>query len=84
MKVVTFETTDGKIRYLLVDAGGVPVDEVRQFLKFEDNRGMARNTLKQKCIHLKHFYTFLQQKKIRYRAVTVDDLAAYIDRMDSI
>ena len=43
MKVVTFETTDGKVRYLLVDAGGVPIEEVRQFLKFEDNRGMARN-----------------------------------------
>ena len=42
MKVVTFETTDGKVRYLLVDAGGVPIGEVRQFLKFEDNRGMAR------------------------------------------
>ena len=78
MKVVTFKTTDGKVRYLLVDAGGVPVEEVRQFLKFEDNRGMACNTLKQKCIHLKHFYTFLQQKRIKYRTVTVDDLAAYI------
>ena len=77
MKVVTFETTDGKVRYLLVDAGGVPIEEVRQFLKFEDNRGMARNTLKQKCIHLKHFYTFLQQRRIRYKDVTVDDLAAY-------
>ena len=78
MKVVTFETTDGKVRYLLVDAGGVPIEEVRQFLKFEDNRGMARNTLKQKCIHLKHFYTFLQQRRIKYKDVNVDDLAAYI------
>ena len=59
---------------LLVDAGGVPVEEVRQFLRFEDNRGMARNTLKQKCIHLKHFYTFLQQKRMKYRTVTVDDI----------
>ena len=61
MKVVTFETTDGKERYLLVDTGGVPIEEARLFLRFEDNRGLARNTLKQKCIHLKHFYTFLQQ-----------------------
>lgn len=58
MKVVTFETTDGKERYLLVDTGGVPIEEARLFLRFEDNRGLARNTLKQKCIHLKHFYTF--------------------------
>lgn len=78
MKVVTFETTDGKERYLLVDAGGVPIEEVRLFLRFEDNRGLARNTLKQKCIHLKHFYTFLQQKRIKYKDVTVDDLASYI------
>lgn len=78
MKVVTFETVDGKVRYLLADNGGVPVEEVKAFLKFEDNRGLARNTLKQKCIHLKHFYTFLTQRRRHYTMVTVDDLASYI------
>lgn len=48
------------------------------FLRFEDNRGLTRNTLKQKCIHLKHFYTFLHQKRIKHKDVTVDDLASYI------
>ena len=37
MKVVTFETTDGKERHLLVDTGGVPIEEARLFLRFEDN-----------------------------------------------
>ena len=60
MKVVTFETTDGKERYLLVDAGGVPIEEVRLFLKFEDNRGLARNTLKQQSRRLSPLHRLRQ------------------------
>lgn len=78
MKVVAFETTDGKTRYYLADDNDVPVEPVLEYLRFGDNRGLARNTLKLLCIQLKHFYTFLGQKGIDYEAVTVDHLAEFI------
>ena len=78
MKVVTFETTEGKTRYYLADDNDVPEESVLEYLRFGDNRGLARNTLKLHCIHLKHFYTFLGQKEIDYRDVTVDHLAEFI------
>lgn len=78
MIVVTFETSDGKTRYYLADDNAVPVQEVLDYLRFEDNRGLARNTLRLHCIHMKHFYSFLEQKKLNYMEVTVDKLAEFI------
>lgn len=78
MEVVTFETSDGKIRYYLADDNAVPIQPVLNYLRFEDNRGLARNTLRLHCIQMKHFYKFLEQKKLEYTQVTVDNLAEFI------
>ena len=78
MKVVTFETSEGKTRYYLADDNEAPIGPVLRYLKFEDNRCLARNTLRMHCIHLKHFYTFREQKSLEYTDVTVDHLAKFI------
>lgn len=78
MKVVTFKTMDGRTRYYLAGDNENPVEPVLNYLRFEDNRGLARNTLRLHCIQLKHFYTFLEQKKLEYTDVTVDNLAEMI------
>lgn len=78
MKVITFETSDGKTRYYLADDNEVPVSPVLNYLRFEDNRCLARNTLRMRCIHMKHFYTFLEQKGMEHTGVTVDHLAEFI------
>lgn len=78
MKVVTFETMDGRTRYYLAGDNENPVESVLNYLRFEDNRGLARNALRLHCIQLKHFYTFLEQKKLEYTDVTVDNLAEMI------
>lgn len=78
MVVVTFETSDGKTRYYLADDNAVPIQPVLDYLRFEDNRGFARNTLRLHCIQMKHFYTFLEQKELEYTQVTVDNLAEFI------
>lgn len=44
MEVVTFETSDGKTRYYLADDNAVPIQPVLNYLRFEDNRGLARNS----------------------------------------
>ena len=78
MVVVTFETNDGKTRYYLADDNAVPVQPVLNYLRFEDDRGLARNTLRLHCIHMKHFYSFLEQKELKYTEVTVDHLAEFV------
>ena len=78
MKIVTFETSDGKTRYYLADDNEAPVKLVLDYLRFEDNRSLARNTLRMHCIHMKHFFTFMEQKGIEYTDVTVDRLAEFI------
>ncbi len=78
MVVVTFETCDGRTRYYLADDDSVPVQPVLNYLRFEDDRGLARNTLRLHCIQMKHFYSFLEQKKLKYTEVTVDHLAEFI------
>ncbi len=78
MVVVTFETSDGRTRYYLADDDSVPVEPVLNYLRFEDDRGLARNTLRLHCIHMKHFYTFLEQNRLKYTEVTVDHLAGFI------
>ena len=46
MQVVTVETSAGQTRYYLANDDGIPVDPVLQYLRFRDNGGAARNTLR--------------------------------------
>lgn len=78
MKTVEFKTPDGRTRYYLADENGLPVEPVLQFLQFRDNAGYARNTLKAECIHLMHYFRFLEERKKDYRDVTVDDIARFV------
>lgn len=78
MKVVELKTVDGRVRYYLADETGVPVQPVLKYLKFKDNAGYARNTLRMHCIHLKHFFTYLGEAGKGYEQVNIDDLAGFL------
>ncbi|MDD4460267.1 MAG: tyrosine-type recombinase/integrase [Proteiniphilum sp.] len=78
MKVVELKTVDGRIRYYLADDAGAPVPPVLKYLKFKDNAGYARNTLRMHCIHLKHFFTYLGEAGKDYEQVNIDDLAGFL------
>ena len=78
MKVVEVTTTDKKTRYYLADDTGAPVEPVLMYLKFKDNAGYARNTLRMHCIHLKHYFTFLRETDRDYEKANVDTLARFI------
>lgn len=78
MKVVELKTVDGRIRYYLADDSGIPVPPVLKYLKFKDNSGYARNTLRMHCIHLKHFFTYLGEVGKDYEQVSIDDLAGFL------
>jgi len=78
MKVVEFKTVDGRTRYYLADVTGKPVEPALKYLRFKDNAGYARNTLRSQCIHLKHFFTYLEELSKQYEDVSLDDLARFI------
>jgi hypothetical protein len=78
MKTVEFKTTDGRTRYYLAGEDGLPVEPVMKFLKFRDAAGYARNTLKGECIHLMHYFEFLEERGTQYEKVTIDDLARFV------
>lgn len=78
MHVVTVETSTRQTRYYLAQDDGTPVEPVLQYLKFRDNGGAARNTLRQACFFLKHYFTYLEKRGLRWQAVTIDDLADFL------
>lgn len=78
MKTVEFKTTDGRTRYYLSGDDGLPVEPVLQFLKFRDAAGYARNTLKGECIHLMHYFEFLEERGRNHEEVTIDDIARFV------
>lgn len=78
MKTVEFKTTEGRTRYYLAGEDGLPVEPVMKFLKFRDAAGYARNTLRGECIHLMHYFEFLEKRGKRYEDVTIDDIARFV------
>jgi len=80
MKTVEFKTTDGRTRYYLAGEDGLPVEPVMKFLKFRDAAGYARNTLKGECIHLMHYFEFLEERGTQYEKVTPAHAAETINK----
>lgn len=78
MKVVELKTVEGKVRYYLADDTGASVQPVLKYLRFKDNTGYARNTLRMHCIHLKHFFTYLGEAERDYGQVNIDDIAGFL------
>ena len=78
MKTVSCRTPEGKTRYYLADDSGRPVKEVMDYLKFRDNQGKARNTLRLNCYQLQNFFTFLDEKGVSLEKVTIDDVAEFM------
>lgn len=78
MKTVMCKTPEGKTRYYLADEMGIPVPEVMDYLKFLDNQGKARNTLRLSCYQLQNYYQYLWEAGKDYRKVSIDDIAEFM------
>ncbi|PEU13474.1 tyrosine-type recombinase/integrase [Bacillus sp. AFS019443] len=78
MRVEEVITSDNKTRYMLVNRYGEMVMPVMKFLKYKDNTGTARNTLRSYCYALKLYFEFLEQRGISYTDVGIDELAEFI------
>lgn len=64
--------------YLLLDNHYEIVVPVMRFIKYLDNTGKSPNTVKTYCYHLKQFYVFIGQRKIRLEDVNFEELANFI------
>lgn len=78
MRVETVLTSANQERYILLDHNGDLVEPVLRYLKFKDNSGAARNSLKTYCQHLKQFFEFLYQEKLDYRDIGIDKMASFL------
>lgn len=78
MRVETFKTSNGVTRYILIDSVGNPIEPVLRFLRFKDNCGRARNTLKANCFHLKLYFEYLEAIEMCFDEVGIDELAGFI------
>lgn len=78
MRVETVVTSNNKTRYILLNGAGDPVEPVLKYLKYKDNTGAARNTLRAYCYHLKLFYEYLEQEQLDYRDIGLDEMAAFM------
>lgn len=78
MKTVKCKTPAGKTRYYLADESGAPVQVVLNYLKFRDNQGLARNTLRLNCYQLQSYFTYLSEAGTSYDQISIDDLAEFM------
>lgn len=78
MRVETVVTPNNKTRYILLNDAGDPVEPVLKYLKYKDNTGAARNTLRAYCYHLKLFFEYLEQEQLDYRDIGLDEMAAFM------
>ena len=78
MRVESFKTSKGLTRYVLVGSSGAPLEPVLHFLRFKDYCGMARNTLKAYCYHLKHYFDYLEAVGTAFEDVGIDELAGFL------
>ena len=76
MRVESFTSTNGLTRYFLVDSSGVPIDAVLKFLRFKDNCGRARNTLRAYCFHLKSYFEYLESIGMTFSQIGIKQLKA--------
>ena len=79
MEVVKVKTEEGKERYFVVDDTGIPIEPILKFIRFKDNTGSARNTLRMYCQHLKLYFEYLEQRELDFQEVTIDDLALFVN-----
>jgi integrase len=79
MEVVKVKTEDDKERYYVADEDGLPIEPILKFIRFKDNTDYARNTLRMYCQHLKLYFEYLQERKVDFKRVTIDDLSLFVN-----
>lgn len=70
--------SENRNAYLLLDTNGKPIPPVAKYMKFLYNRECSSNTLKTYCTALKHYFTYLNEKKLSYKNISFEGLSNFI------
>lgn len=79
MEVVKLLNDEDKERYYVADNNGLPIEPVLKFIRFKDNTDYARNTLRAYCQHLKLYFEYLEQERLDFQKVTIDNLSLFVN-----
>jgi integrase len=79
MEVVKVRTEDNEERYYVADDEGRPIRPILKFIRFKDNTKCTKNTLRMYCQHLKLFFEYLEQRKLDFQEVTIDELILFLN-----
>jgi integrase/recombinase XerD len=78
VQVVEIETQEQQKRYVVIDEHGALVRPVVQYLKYLDQIGSARHTLRSYAASLRLYWEFLSQQQLAWQQVELDDLAQFV------
>ena len=71
-------TPDEHVRYVVVDAEGSVVAPITGYLRYLDDTGKARNTLRVYGLGLAHYFAYLSEKDLDYRSTGVRARAGFV------
>jgi len=77
-RLTTVITPEGHVRYVVVNAEGSIVQPVAGYLRYLDDVGKARNTLRVYGLGLAHYFAYLGAKNVDYRAAGVRARAGFV------
>jgi len=77
-KLTEARTPDGHVRYVVVDVSGSIVAPIANYLRYLDDAGKARNTLRVYALGLAHYFAYLSDKSLDYRAAGVRARAGFV------
>ncbi len=77
-KLADAVTPDGHARYVVVDGSGSIIAPIAGYLRYLDDTGKARNTLRVYGLGLAHYFGYLSEKNIDYRAAGVRARAGFV------
>ncbi len=78
MRVVEVETPEGQRRYVVIDEDGKLIGPVVRYLKYLDQIGSARQTLRSYATALRLYWEFLSQQELDWQQITLDELAQFV------
>ena len=77
-RLVEVLTPHEHVRYLVVDADGSVVAPIAGYLRYLDDTGKARNTLRVYGLGLAHYFAYLSEKDLEYRSAGVRARAGFV------
>jgi integrase/recombinase XerD len=71
-------TPDGHLRYVVVEGDGAIVGSIAGYLRYLDDAGKARNTLRVYGLGLAHYFAYLSEKSLDYHSAGVRARAGFV------